>query len=620
MADSSDSDAEVTFESADEGEQDETVEKKDDNDASKPVPSKSQDNESVASATQKSTESEHADSFRTEVNVDESRTKGEESMEEPDMSKQKNGNDGKGMEHDVNKTESRTDLSDETGGGDAKESVKTDDGNETEGTPGKEKEQKEPEGEEIVNRGASSGQEDTEADAKAGKAPENASSASGGGWGWGGWGTSLLSSAAATVTKVSDNVGKGLTQVLENVETSLGVPKPEELGEIEKEEAKKMAREKEEQSAKPDEGDQEIKEGECSEDKSEGQEEEVKEKEGAGIGSFFSSGASVLTSAMGKTVSGGLDALEMIGRKTMDILQEGDPRLEKKRGMIIPKREKSNLSEVLRQAKKDAEEEAARRQEEEEHQKYNYSFLFDQYQGLAHLEALEMLSNQSETKVQSSISIVTDDRLDDLKTELLEVRDAFQLEDLDAVDEETASDQDFVNVITELLFSLSMAATPDKLQRVQKETRDWLATHTSQQNEEDDKENTIDIKDIHAKAMQTLAELTARTIEQFHKVSELMLLGQETEQAKAKSPVERATTLSKLASILSAEVSSVATKFCELLSSLGDQGSEEVNTIITNIYLEASNSTSYIQDAFQLLLPILQDIVVMTKNSEDETS
>nr|XP_054754788.1 protein FAM114A2-like [Lytechinus pictus]XP_054754789.1 protein FAM114A2-like [Lytechinus pictus] len=615
MADCSDSDAEVTFESADEGEQDEIVEeKKDDNDASKPVPSQSQDNDSVASATQK--ESEH--SSRTEVPVDESRTKGEESMEEPYVSKQENGKDGEGMEHDVNKTESRTDLSDETGGGDAKETVKTDDGNETEGTPGKEKEQKEPEGEEIVNRGASSGQEDTETDAKAGKGPENASSASGGGWGWGGWGTSLLSSAAATVTKVSDNVGKGLTQVMENVETSLGVPKPEELGEIEKEEAKKMAKEKEEQSAKPDEGDQEIKEGECSEDKREGKEEDV--NEGAGIGSFFSSGASVFTSAMGKTVSGGLDALEMIGRKTMDILQEGDPRLEKKRGMIIPKREKSNLSEVLRQAKKDAEEEAARRQEEEEHQKYNFSFLFDQYQGLAHLEALEMLSNQSETKVQSSISIVTDDRLDDLKTELLEVRDAFQLEDLDAVDEETASDQDFVNVITELLFSLSMAATPDKLQRVQKETRDWLTAHASQQNEDGDKENKnmIDIKDIHAKAMQTLAELTARTIEQFHKVSELMLLGQETEQAKAKSPVERATTLSKLASILSAEVSSVATKFCELLSSLGDQGSEEVNTIITNIYLEASNSTSYIQDAFQLLLPILQDIVVMTKNSEDE--
>ena len=31
---------------------------------------------------------------------------------------------------------------------------------------------------------------------------------------------------------------------------------------------------------------------------------------------------------------------------------------------------------------------------------------------------------------------------------------------------DAASEQDFVNVVTELLFSLSVAATPDKLQRV----------------------------------------------------------------------------------------------------------------------------------------------------------
>ena len=41
--------------------------------------------------------------------------------------------------------------------------------------------------------------------------------------------------------------------------------------------------------------------------------------------------------------------------------------------------------------------------------------------------------------------------------------------------------------------------------------------------------------------MQTLAELTARTIEQFHKVAELMLLYQD--KGPAKSPVERATKL-----------------------------------------------------------------------------
>ncbi|XP_072171241.1 protein FAM114A2-like [Diadema setosum] len=475
----------------------------------------------------------------------------------------------------------------------------------------KQKRQEEPVAEEIRDRGAAG---DVRSDAMSGGTPQHATAGAGsGGWGgWGGWGSSILSSAAATVTKVSDNVGKGLTSVLENVESTLGVPKPEELREIAK-------KEKEEQAADTKEP---IQSGDGAEDGESGGKEETSEeqREGAGIGGLFSFGASAFTNVMEKTVTGGLDALEMIGRKTMDILQEGDPRLEKKRALIVPRSEKVNLSEVLRQAKEEAEAEAKRRQEEEDLQKFNFGFLFDQFQGLAHLEALEMLSNQSETKVQSAVATVTEDALDEVKTELLEVRDAFQLEDVDTVEEDATNDQDFVNVVTELLFSLSIAATPDKLQRVQKEAKEWLSTHKVEKDAPESsggdggEDSKPQIQDVHAKAMQVLAELTARTIEQFHKVAELMLLGQD----QSKGPVERATTLSKLASILSAEVSSIATRFCEMLSSMEDQSQqpEEVNTIITNIYLEASNSTSYIQDAFQLLLPVLQDIAIRRRSEE----
>ena len=44
---------------------------------------------------------------------------------------------------------------------------------------------------------------------------------SSGGWGWGGW-ASVLSQATASVTS-------GLSSVIETVETSLGVPDPEEM-------------------------------------------------------------------------------------------------------------------------------------------------------------------------------------------------------------------------------------------------------------------------------------------------------------------------------------------------------------------------------------------------------
>ena len=46
-----------------------------------------------------------------------------------------------------------------------------------------------------------------------------------------------------------------------------------------------------------------------------------------------------------------------------------------------------------------------------------------------------MLSNQSETRVQSSIAVVTEAELEELKTELLEIRDAFRMEDVDTVEE-----------------------------------------------------------------------------------------------------------------------------------------------------------------------------------------
>ena len=55
--------------------------------------------------------------------------------------------------------------------------------------------------------------------------------------------------------------------------------------------------------------------------------------------------------------------------------------------------------------------------------------------GLAHLEALEMISNQSESKVQGSLSTLSGDNLQSLKTELIEIRDAFQLEDLESEDQ-----------------------------------------------------------------------------------------------------------------------------------------------------------------------------------------
>ncbi|XP_072040912.1 protein FAM114A2-like [Amphiura filiformis] len=438
---------------------------------------------------------------------------------------------------------------------------------------------------------------------------QNQASGGGGGWGsWGGWGSSLISSATSKVSQM----GHGLSSVIENVESQLGVPKPEELpdtaekttdGGESKEEAKKDSQDE----------DQETQESvETS--------EEEKPAQSPSLGGWFSYGATALTSVVEKTVSGGLDALELIGKKTMDVLQEGDPGFRKKRDYISKKTGDSiNLSQMLREAKESAETASKLEEEQREMEKVHFGILFDNYQGLAHLEALEMLSNESEMKVHSLLSTLSGDKLSAIQTEIEEIKDAFQVEDLESDElDESIDEQDFINLITEHLFGVCVAATPDKLQKVQKSAHEWLMECQKVQEDGEKK----DAKELHIKAIETVAELSARSIEQFHKSAELMLLHQDKDQHK--SHIQRATSLSKLTSTLCAELSSLAGKFCERLNVVAndestENASESVNPIITNIYLEASNSSSYIQDAFQLLLPVLQALAVENGMEEPAT-
>jgi hypothetical protein len=48
----------------------------------------------------------------------------------------------------------------------------------------------------------------------------------------------------------------------------------------------------------------------------------------------------------GQVVYGGLDTLELIGRRTMDVLQETDPGLRAKKDRILQRVKKPNLSAV----------------------------------------------------------------------------------------------------------------------------------------------------------------------------------------------------------------------------------------------------------------------------------
>ncbi|XP_048457060.1 protein NOXP20 [Rhincodon typus] len=293
-------------------------------------------------------------------------------------------------------------------------------------------------------------------------------------WGsWGTWGKSLLSTATATV-------GHGLSTVMEKAEASLKIhssqtseettlPEPNEVTAI----------------SDPQEETDSVHVPPSSPI--------------AGSRGMLSTISNVVQSTGKTVITGGLDALEFIGKKTMNVLAESDPGFKKTKILI---HRTATLSQMLREAKE------KEKQRTTVEKTAHYGMLFDDFQGLSHLEALEILSNESEIK-----------------------------------------------------------------------------------------------EDVLMLSIESLAEITARCIEQLHKVAELILHGQDVE----KPALDQSKILTKLTIAMCTEVSSLSKKFASCLTQAGAKKKAEVlNPQINTILLEGSNSTTYIQGAFQLLLPILQ--------------
>ena len=84
---------------------------------------------------------------------------------------------------------------------------------------------------------------------------------------------------------------------------------------------------------------------------------------------------------MEAVATGGLNVLETIGKKTIDVLNEHDPEFKRTKNILFHKKEKTTLSQVLREAKDQAEHKAQLDQEVEESRKANFGAMFDECQG-----------------------------------------------------------------------------------------------------------------------------------------------------------------------------------------------------------------------------------------------
>ncbi|XP_036274489.1 protein NOXP20 isoform X3 [Pipistrellus kuhlii] len=436
----------------------------------------------------------------------------------------------------------------------------------------------------------------------------------GGGWaGWGSWGKSLLSSASATV-------GHGLTAVKEKAGALRihGVNSSSLEG------------------AQPDTENGIPPTADTAADQS--PEEGPPTSPSSGSRGMLSAITNVVQNTGKSVLTGGLDALEFIGKKTMTVLAESDPGF--KRTKTLMERTVS-LSQMLREAKEKEKQRLAQQVTAE--RTAHYGMLFDEYQGLSHLEALEILSNESESKVQSFLASFDGEKLELLKNDLISIKDIFAAKELENEEnqEEQGSEEkgeEFARMLTELLFELHVAATPDKLNKAMKKAHDWVeddqtvvpvdvAEETEEETKKEEKEEkpenpeegekqerrTKTVEEVYMLSIESLAEVTARCIEQLHKVAELILHGQEEE----KSAQDQAKVLIKLTTAMCNEVASLSKKFTNSLTTVGsDKKAEVLNPMINSVLLEGCNSTTYIQDAFQLLLPVLQVSHIQASRSE----
>ncbi|XP_068870369.1 protein NOXP20 isoform X1 [Aphelocoma coerulescens] len=435
--------------------------------------------------------------------------------------------------------------------------------------------------------------------------PDTDSSSKASRWGaWGTWGKSLLSSASATV-------GHGITAVKEKAGTTLRIRSGSSASL---------------ETAEPPAAETLVAQAEGSLDQSSS--ENIPSSPSSGSRGMLSAITNAVQNTGKSVLSGGLDALEFIGKTTMNVLAESDPGFKRTKTLMA---RTVSLSQLLREAKE--KEKQRRAQQVTVERTAHYGLLFDEFQGLSHLEALEILSNESEAQIQSHLARLDGEQLETVKNDLIAIKEIFVPKELDdeVVQAQKADmGEEFVSMLTELLFELHVAATPDKLNKARKKAHEWLeeaSLSTPVDTEEEvneklgelgeektQKDDKIDsdktevdksktVEEIYMLSIESLAEVTARCIEQLHKVAELILHGQEVE----KTAQDQAKVLTNLTSAMCNEVSSLSKKFSDSVTAAGSNMKAEVlNPIINSVLLEGCNSTTYIQDAFQLLLPVLQ--------------
>lgn len=204
-------------------------------------------------------------------------------------------------------------------------------------------------------------------------------------------------------------------------------------------------------------------------------------------------------------------------------------------------------------------------------------------------------------QLESHIIDLTEEELAAVKPLLRAVEEVFHIDENDGDDDLTEGE--FKSEVVENIKSLNLPLSADKILACQEKARAWITTCVQEQ---DSTPGSKEGLEIYSEAVSSMAELTARSVELFHKFSELLL--HKVEQPAQTSSLVRAQCMRKMTETVLEEISAQATHFAGSLNTAADDSDnpDSVNSLITTLYLDSSTSVDYLRNSLKLLRPVLQ--------------
>eukprot|EP00111_Clytia_hemisphaerica_P018752 TCONS_00055461-protein len=399
-----------------------------------------------------------------------------------------------------------------------------------------------------------------------------------GDWGWDSWADDFLIQAAGKVSNM-----------LESVEDQLGIPDPTKMAHVvSKEERlspKHSPAHKNKDKVKSVEVPKTKEEPPVPQQQQQQQQTPAAPTGGSSwFGGFGASLSGLVQNTSTDLVTGGIGALEFIGKKTVDMLSDGDPGLRQARDTIAGKK-KTNLSALLQEAKETSEKNPSTRAKTSD--EMNFNDYFEKFQGNINLDALEMLSNECDNKLERILRLQSHEAKQETEEVLAETQEKFSLpEDI----EESQFNSDFKKDLFATTKQLKMKVTCSKL----------LNTWTKLK--EKSKNTATEPKECFNNTISGLAELTSKCVEFYRKVADMFLA---TDMQARDLALQRASALQSISVMFLIELTQLTNNFAQQIADNVDP-----QKIVTDIYLEGSNCSSIVRDCHDLVLPILQCCIV----------